>query len=128
MKNLIAFSVLVSSVAISAAHAQVHRCTEAPGHVTYSDLPCANGQPGTLIESQNSADIGQERLTANAAAEKSTAFRQLRQFRKIRDPNFQLDQTLPHLLQQLRLAKVPRKSLSLYQASEQLLKMRSACG
>lgn len=70
MKNLIAFSVLASSVAISAAHAQVHRCTEAPGHVIYSDLPCANGQPSMLIESQKSADIGRERLTANAAAEK----------------------------------------------------------
>ena len=53
------------------ASAQVHRCKDASGKLTYSDQPCASGQNGEIIERQKSREqILEERLQAAEANER----------------------------------------------------------
>ena len=50
------------------ASAQVHRCKDTSGKLTYSDQPCAAGQSGGVIERQKSREqILEERLQAAEA-------------------------------------------------------------
>ena len=53
------------------ASAQVHRCKDSSGKLTYSDQPCAAGQSGGVIEHQKSREqILEERLQAAEANER----------------------------------------------------------
>lgn len=53
------------------ASAQVHRCKDASGKLTYSDQPCVAGQSGGVIERQKSREqILEERLQAAEANER----------------------------------------------------------
>ena len=53
------------------ASAQVHRCKDSSGKLTYSDQPCATGQSGGILERQKSREhILEERLQAAEANER----------------------------------------------------------
>lgn len=55
----------------TASTAQVHKCKDASGKLTYSDQPCASGQNGEIIERQKSREqILEERLQAAEANER----------------------------------------------------------
>lgn len=62
----------VAAIALSAAaSAQVHRCKDASGKVSYSDQPCPSNQQGGLIERQRSQEeIYEERMRAAEANER----------------------------------------------------------
>ena len=63
--------IAICAVVISAAQAQVHRCTNAAGQSIYTDAPCAEGQTSRLIERQKSAaEIAQDRANADAATDR----------------------------------------------------------
>lgn len=52
----------------SPGYAQVHRCKDASGKLSFSDRPCDSGQSGALIQRKRSQDeIEQERLQAAEA-------------------------------------------------------------
>ncbi|MCC8470214.1 DUF4124 domain-containing protein [Xanthomonas phaseoli] len=61
----------VCALAVFAANAQVHRCTDAAGKIVYADVPCAPNQTGALLERPKSADeITRERAQAAGAIER----------------------------------------------------------
>ncbi|MFN3377266.1 MAG: DUF4124 domain-containing protein [Burkholderiaceae bacterium] len=62
---------VVTTILSTAATAQVHRCQDASGKISYSDAPCAPHQQGTLIERQRTqAEIYEERMRAAEANER----------------------------------------------------------
>lgn len=63
--------IAICAVVMSAAQAQVHRCTNAAGQSIYTDAPCAEGHTSKLIERQKSAaEIAQDRANADAATDR----------------------------------------------------------
>lgn len=72
-------------LAISAvtASAQVHRCKDAAGKVTFSDSPCASGQAGEQIQRKRTQDeILQERIQAAEAEDRKQGRRMAEQERE----------------------------------------------
>lgn len=48
-------ALLLSALACTTGHAQVHRCTSAQGHTTYTNAPCAEGETAVLVQPALSA-------------------------------------------------------------------------
>ncbi len=71
-KGLTMAAVLLCGWAVSAT-AQVHRCADATGQLTYSDQPCKADQAGAQIEQRKTAEALQlERLEAAQASQRKT--------------------------------------------------------
>lgn len=78
------------------ASAQVHRCKDISGKLTYSDQPCAAGQSGGIIEPQKSREqILEERLQAAEANERKYRAQAVRQDAQIFEQQ-QRQPTLPY--------------------------------
>ena len=76
MRWISAFTLIIFTVLALPASAQVHRCKDTSGKMTYTDTLCGTGQSGGLIERQRAQSaIYEERMQAAEAEDRKQAQR-----------------------------------------------------